>query len=431
MKLKRLLVVGLITIGMLFPLVTFYIERKSEPYDLTVMESLIRVSSNQSFLVVCSAPIVFIGFALILTKILDRLESEKINAFNRLVENKKLSGEIKKQKEMLESILDKSPVSYIMVSKNGVVEYVNPSTKDVYGSADTLGINLFKIESLKGSEMIKSLKIACEGKVCKLKRYVHTSITDGKTRIYNIQFSPIANGRGETSALMITEDISKEVKLYEDMRRLIIDTFESMSILLDAKDKYTRQHSQNVAVIVEEIISYFELSEKEIDGIRHASKLHDIGKVGIPESILNKKGKLTEQEYALMKTHPLIGCDIVRPIDNTGLICELIVQHHERYDGTGYPNKIKGNQINPLSQMLAIADVIDALASKRSYKKPYAIKEVFKILEEGEGSQFNPEICSKIIYRLKQTGFLDEVYPKKNDDEGECIIQPVYMYPNR
>lgn len=168
-----------------------------------------------------------------------------------------------------------------------------------------------------------------------------------------------------------------------------------------------------------------ELSQKNIELFSAAANLHDIGKIYIPDHILMKPGKFTEQEYEMMKRHPDIGCEIIQAMpkiyneDFTKVAAQMALCHHERYDGTGYPNKIKGEEIPLCARIMAVADVTDALLSYRPYKPAFSIEKTIKIIEEGKGTQFEPIIADAMI-QLK-----DEVmeYAKERAESEKELIQ--------
>ena len=158
-----------------------------------------------------------------------------------------------------------------------------------------------------------------------------------------------------------------------------------------------------------------ELTKKNIELFSAAANLHDIGKIYIPDHILMKPGKFTPQEFEMMKKHPEIGCEIIQAMPKiyneefNKVAAQMALCHHERYDGTGYPNKLKGNEIPLCARIMAVADVTDALLSYRPYKPAFSIEKTMKIIEEGKGTQFEPVIADAII-QLK-----DEI--KKYADE--------------
>jgi HD-GYP domain-containing protein (c-di-GMP phosphodiesterase class II) len=143
------------------------------------------------------------------------------------------------------------------------------------------------------------------------------------------------------------------------------------------------------------------LPEHTIETVKYAAALHDLGKVGIPESILHKKDKLSDEEYDNIKRHPQIGADIVRPIHFLHEIIPAIVHHHERWDGAGYPHGLKGEAIPLGARIVAVADAYQAMISDRPYRKAYTVKKTMEILKDNSGTQFDPKVVKTFIEILQ------------------------------
>ena len=183
---------------------------------------------------------------------------------------------------------------------------------------------------------------------------------------------------------------------------LMLETIGSLAGALEAKDRYTRGHSQAVANYALTLAHALNLPEQEVEQIRIAALLHDIGKIGIPEAILNKTGKLNEKEWDVMRQHPVIGArQILSPVSLLEPMLPLVEFHHERWDGTGYPNQLQGKDIPLGARIIAIADVFDALTSDRAYRKALPIEEAKHIMEQGSGTQFDPELLTTFFSVLE------------------------------
>lgn len=183
-------------------------------------------------------------------------------------------------------------------------------------------------------------------------------------------------------------------KLYMDSKQSYYDTINVLVKALDAKDKYTAGHSKNVEKIAALLCREFGFSESHTEMVRIAALLHDIGKIGVKEEVLNKPGKLTDEELSIIKEHPQKGYEILRDVPALKEASLWVKYHHEWYDGSGYPDGIKGDEIPLEAQILSLADVFDALVSDRPYRKAFSQEEAYKIILEHEGSQFSPKIIS-------------------------------------
>ncbi|WP_099361122.1 HD-GYP domain-containing protein [Fredinandcohnia onubensis] len=164
---------------------------------------------------------------------------------------------------------------------------------------------------------------------------------------------------------------------------------------LELKDPYTRGHSERVAkyamVLAKELGTF---SQDELKSFNYACLLHDIGKVNIPDSILMKPAKLTNEEYEIIKTHPVVGEEAVKNVEGLGSSISIIRSHHERWDGKGYPDQLKGNDIPLNARITAIADAFDAMTSSRSYRGALPIEEAYNRILQGEGTQFDPNLVA-------------------------------------
>lgn len=192
--------------------------------------------------------------------------------------------------------------------------------------------------------------------------------------------------------------------LYERLKTNYFSTIQSLVAALEANDRYTSGHSDRVRVLSLELGRYVGLDFRELETLEHASILHDIGKIGIDNVILQKQGKLTSKEYKLIQTHPQIGNEILGPIDTLDDVRQIILQHHERYDGRGYPSGLKGDEISLKSRILAVVDTFDAMMTERPYRKALSWQKVNHELTSNTGTQFDPYIVSAFLEMLNEKG---------------------------
>ena len=179
-------------------------------------------------------------------------------------------------------------------------------------------------------------------------------------------------------------------------------TIYALTAAIDAKDHYTFRHSQNVAYYCEELGRAAGLSGDLIEILKEAASLHDIGKIGIREEILNKPDSLTPDEYAIMKSHVESAVNIIRHLPSLDYVIPTILSHHERYDGRGYPQRLKGEEIPIMGRILCIADSFDAMTSERNYKKPLGLDEAIKNMQHEAGGQFDPKLVLIFIDELRR-----------------------------
>jgi diguanylate cyclase (GGDEF)-like protein len=237
-----------------------------------------------------------------------------------------------------------------------------------------------------------------------LKRLFATG-PDAFEEIYG-RIEQFARAFSETEHTMSRSDTNGDLKtaasLFETLPVAVIDTLVSLALAVDAKDRFTQGHSQKVsgyAVLIAEALG---LKGSEIEEIRLGSMLHDVGKVGILESILNKNGPLNLEEWEAMKRHAEYGAKLLEPLRGTERIRKIVVHHHEFFDGSGYPDGLAGGQIPLGARIVAIADAYDTLTSERTYKKARTPEEAFLELERCGGAQFDPELVRMFVSCLRR-----------------------------
>lgn len=184
---------------------------------------------------------------------------------------------------------------------------------------------------------------------------------------------------------------------YWEIRRAHIKTIEALAVALDARDPYTSGHSERVSHYAGTMAAHAKLPDTEVEQIRFAGILHDIGKIGISDFILNKKGALDAEEYALIQSHPGIGADMIKNIGFLDQVGVYIRHHHERYDGTGYPDKLQGDQIPLGARIIGVADAFDAMTCDRVYRPGMSPEEAISRLKSGRGTQFDAEMVDCFI----------------------------------
>jgi diguanylate cyclase (GGDEF)-like protein/putative nucleotidyltransferase with HDIG domain len=202
----------------------------------------------------------------------------------------------------------------------------------------------------------------------------------------------------------IDELKSKVSMLKVMLGKTILESITAFANTIRVKDSYTAEHTEKTVKIALAIGKKLGLKSRQLRNLRYAALLHDLGKVGIPERILRKPGKLTPEEFKEIKKHPLVGVEILRPIHELTEIIPAILYHHERFDGKGYPYGLEGNQIPVEARIVAIADSFQALTSNRPYRRAYSLSEAIKIIEEESGTHFDPEIVKvfqEVLYSLR------------------------------
>ena len=206
-------------------------------------------------------------------------------------------------------------------------------------------------------------------------------------------------------------EMLKESK--EQLERAYLDTIQSLRYAVEAKDPYTRGHSDRVSEYAVLIGRKMGLPEDEIKTLQIGGLFHDIGKIGVPDSILQKEAKLTDDEYSQIKNHPSIGAHILGEAEAFKDIIPIVKHHHERFDGRGYPSRLSGEEIPLLARITAVADTFDAMTSKRSYRNALDIQYVKEEIERCKGTQFDPKIAEVFLEILNNYfGKIQEIQKK-------------------
>ena len=174
-------------------------------------------------------------------------------------------------------------------------------------------------------------------------------------------------------------------------------TVEALAAAIEAKDPYTRGHSKRVTQFAIVLAERFGVPETDIRNLRYGATLHDIGKIGVSGKILNKKGRLTTEEYEAIKQHPLIGENIIGRVDFLQGARPIVRSHHERFDGSGYPDGLSEEEIPFLARVVAVIDFYDALTSDRPYRKAYSLEQTLHIVREGMGREFDPMVAVEFL----------------------------------
>lgn len=190
---------------------------------------------------------------------------------------------------------------------------------------------------------------------------------------------------------------NEAIKAKDEVKTLSVEVMEALAHTIDAKDEYTRGHSVRVAKYSRMLAERLELSSEDCENVYYMALLHDIGKIGVPNAIINSKSKLTDEEYAMIKTHPGVGYDILAEIKSRPDLSIGARWHHERYDGRGYPDGKKGEDIPFFARIIAVADAYDAMTSNRSYRAYMQQDEVRSEIENNKGTQFDPDVADCML----------------------------------
>ncbi len=216
---------------------------------------------------------------------------------------------------------------------------------------------------------------------------------------------------GDNEAIAIVQDVTsqraaEEVmrKSMENLRRAMAGTIQVISSTVECKDPYTAGHQRRVAALARAIAAEMKLPGDQIDAIRIAGVVHDLGKISVPAEILSKPGRLTEMEFNLIKHHPQVAYDILKPVEFPWPIADIVLQHHERMDGSGYPCGLKGTEILLEARIIAVADVVEGMASHRPYRPMLGIDEALEEVVRNRGIAYDEAVADACLSVLRDKG---------------------------
>jgi len=195
----------------------------------------------------------------------------------------------------------------------------------------------------------------------------------------------------------------ENTRLYQRLQDTYLGAIGSLAAAIEARDPYTVGHSARVTQYAVAIAESMELEPEEVEDLRLAGLLHDLGKIGVPDNILNKAGRLSEEEFSAIKMHPALSMRIIEPMPHLGNIIPIIYSHHERYDGNGYMDGMAGDKIPLGARIIAVADSFEAMTSDRPYRKALSSEEATSELSRNSGSQFDHEVVKHFLILLEKS----------------------------
>jgi len=235
---------------------------------------------------------------------------------------------------------------------------------------------------------------------------------DGSIIVAEINSRVIYEGRKPVYYDGIVRDVTKRKaaeenlkESYQKLRKVLDDVINTLAAIVEVKDPYTSGHQKRVAMLAVNISKELGLDEKKIDAINIAALIHDIGKINLPASVLTRPGRLSKIEYDMVKTHPKLGYDMVDHIEFPKPVADIVLQHHERIDGSGYPQGLKGDEIIPEARIIAVADVVEAMSSHRPYRPALGIGEAVKEIKQGKGKLYDPRVVNACVRFIKRRKF--------------------------
>ncbi len=332
-----------------------------------------------------------------------------------ITDRKRTEEVIRESEANFRRSMDDSPLGIRIVTADGETLYANRAILDMYGYAS---IEEFQSVPLKQRYTPESYAayLARRSKRDHGDREQNEYTVDIVTKNRDIRhvraFRKQIVWNGQPHDQIIYQDITRQVQAensmresVEKLRKAMGGTIRAIASVVETKDPYTAGHQRRVADIARAIAREMNLRREQIDGLRMAAIIHDIGKVSVPSEILSSPRKLTPLEFSLIKTHAQSGYDIIKDIEFPWPIARMIIEHHERMDGSGYPNGLTGDKILQESRILAVADVVEAMATHRPYRPSLGLAAALDEITQNRGRLYDPEVVDACLCIFREKGY--------------------------
>ncbi len=331
---------------------------------------------------------------------------------------------LKSKSELIKLFIDNTPIAYVILDNQYRIHYINESF------AKLRNLDMDKVYGDKCYNLSNGGKQCTK---CAVAKSLETGeraflsrkdfLPNGAIRFIDDYAIPLQLDE-DGNVLYILEimiDRTKEMLALEQRNKDYDEILQILSTLLEAKDHYTAHHSDNVRKLSLNLARALNLTPDEVFEISVAASLHDIGKVRIPDSIINKNGKLTDDEYRIIKNHPIESYNMLEGLESFRNIRNIARHHHERYDGYGYPDKLAKNEISMGSKIVAVADTYDAITTTRSYRNANSHENALKEIESVMGSQLDKTVATAFI-NMDFENMVDGLYAARNNNHLERVI---------
>ncbi len=395
-------------------------------HDLSVRSiDFVRAMGAQSFIIV---PIVYKGESMGIMMV-DNVQSKKPLGQTEMsllmgiapqigisINNAIAYQKIKESEARFRSLSENAPDIIYTLGINGEFTYANPAIETILGYRSEEIIGKYFIDIAKKEDIARYIKVFKQ--VRDLKQTIKEEIgillhKDGTDRYFSLSGAPNFDSEGNFIGLVgifkdLTDIRRSEAELKKSLEKLqsaMSSTIDAISLIVESRDPYTAGHQRRVAKLAVAIAEKLGLSEEKIEFIRMGSLIHDIGKIYIPASILTKPSRLGDLEFAMMKTHPTVGYKILNKVDFIPVIVDIVYQHHERMDGSGYPLGISGDKIFLESRIVAVADAVEAMASNRPYRPARGIAFALEEIKKQRGLGLDAGVVDACLDLFEKQGF--------------------------
>jgi PAS domain S-box-containing protein/putative nucleotidyltransferase with HDIG domain len=333
--------------------------------------------------------------------VISALEQKKVR-----LEKKLAAAALKESEEKYRCLVESTEDLVYLIDKNLHVLYANRRYLERHGLTIE-ELSKMEYESAhsaeKSAEFKEQMRKVIDGKTSIT--YEHKSDTDGKIFIRTLSPVKESDGNAIEKVTVISKDITKRKKAEERLQIAFGSIIRVIAGMVEKRDPYTAGHQKRVSELAWAIACEMGMTLERADTIRTAGIIHDLGKIVIPSEILSKPSMLSEFEFSLLKTHPTEGYDILRDIEFPGPVARIVLEHHERMNGSGYPNGLKDGEILQESKILIVADVIEAMASHRPYRPAQGIDKALAEIEKDRGTLYDSEVVDVCLRLFREKKF--------------------------
>jgi len=341
-------------------------------------------------------------------------------------EHQQAAEELRRLKEFNEGIVHNMTEGIVAEDAEGYITFVNPAAADLLGYLPEELLNQ-RWMIIVPPDQHPSVQVAEERRALgEADRYELQLIRkDGTLVPVLVSSSPRVEDGRFAGTLAVFTDITEQKRVEEELqrslerlRRTFNGTIHALVLAIRTRNPYTAGHQRRVAQLACAIANEMGLPEEQIEGIRMAGLIHDVGKISIPAEILSNPDGITEFEYGIIKAHPQIGYDILKGVEFPWPVGEIVLQHHERLDGSGYPQGLSGDEILLEARIIGVADVVDAMSSHQPYRAARGLDKALEEISQNSGALYDPGAVGACLKLFKQKGFKFERETKDHDLVG-------------
>lgn len=334
-----------------------------------------------------------------------------MNTINAAIDISGLARRQQEYEQKWHSLVENIPDIIITVDRTGIISAINRTVKGLTRN-EVIGQSIYGYIDKRYHDTVRRKQSSCF-KTGKTNEYTILGTGDsGPCKAwYRTRIVPVERGGDIVSIMLISTDITAQRKAEDKLKRslelsqrIMEGTIQAMAKAVEMRDPYTAGHQRRVAKLASIIASQMRLPKSQIEGVRVAGTLHDVGKIYVPAEILSKPERLNEIEFNLVKEHPRVGYEILKNGEFPWPIAGIILQHHERLDGSGYPQGISEKKIRLEARILAVADIVEAMASHRPYRPALGINKALEEIEKNKGKLYDVaavDICVRLFNRKK------------------------------